>query len=241
MCFSMFLSSQEIHVEVGAVNGGVAPHTLSTGLETQTAMRHCRLAMKAGMALQAQFAPFPPDQHHAVNASMGIVTGDATFNLPCRMFVNEWTVLLNMALRARLRDRPNQIEGVGCAVRIVTIRALHGAFGNPMMYRQSELRLYRPMTGVTKLGLRRFQQAVAKPAHVVRSGHDLKELRLRCRESPLALILYFIDEVGRVTRIARNALRRMFGMIEALLKFARDVAGHATIGVFLCGSVETED
>jgi len=95
----MFFSSQQKRVKVGAVNGNVAPHTLSAGLETQSAVWHCGLAAKSRMALQTQFAPFPPDKHHAVDASMRIVTGDAAFNFSGRMLVNKRAMLLHMALR----------------------------------------------------------------------------------------------------------------------------------------------
>jgi hypothetical protein len=130
----MFFSSQEIHVKVRAVNGGMAPHTLSAGLEAQPAVGNSCLRMKSGVALQTQFPPLTPDQQHAIDASVGIVTGDTTFNLSRRMFVYKRTVLFDVALRAGFRDRTNQIEGVGRAVRIVTVRALHRTLGNPVMH-----------------------------------------------------------------------------------------------------------
>jgi hypothetical protein len=229
----MFFSSQEIHIEVGAVNGDVTPHTFSTGLETQPAVRDCGLPAKSRMALQTQFTSFPPDQHHAVDASMRIVTGDTAFDFSCRMLVDERSVLVDVALCARFRNCPDQIESVGSAMSIVTIRTLHRSFRNPVMHGQRELRLNRPVTGVTELRLRRFQQTVAKPAHFIRPGYDLEELGLGSRKFTLAWILVLADEVRRMTCIAGNALRRMLGMIEALLQFSRDVAGLTAIRVLL--------
>ena len=215
------------------MNGDVAPHTLSTGLETQPTVWYCRLPVISGVALQTEFAAFPPHQHHAVDASMGIVTGNATINLSCRMLVDKWTVLFDMTLRAGFRNRADQIECVGSTVSIVTIRALHGAFGNPVMHGKRELRLHRSVTGVTELRLRRFQETVAEPAHVIRSGYDLEELRLGSREFALAGILVLSDEVRRMACVAGNALRRMFGVVESLLQFSRDVARLTAIGILL--------
>lgn len=102
-----------------------------------------------------------------------------------------------------------------------------------MMHGQRKLRLHRSVTGITELRLWRFQQAVAKPARFIRSGDDLEELRLCCREFTLAGILVLTDKVRRMARIARNTLCRMLGMIEALLQFPRDVAGLTTVGILL--------
>jgi hypothetical protein len=226
-------SSQEIHIEVGAVNGDVTPYTLSTGLKTQSPMRDCSLPAKSRMALQTQFAAFTSNQHHAIDASVRIVTGDAPFNFPCRMLVDEWAVLVDVALCTGFRNCPDQIEGVGSAVSIVTIRTLHRSFRNPMMHRKSKLGLNRSVTGVTELRLRRFQQAVAEPARLIRSRYDLEELRLGCREVTLAWILVLADEMRGMACVAGDPLRRMLGMIEALLQFSRDVAGLAAIRVFL--------
>ena len=149
------------------------------------------------------------------------------------MLVHERAVLFDVALCAGFRNRPDQIESVGSAVSIVTIRTLHRSFGNPMMHGQRKLRLYRSVTGIAELRLWRFQKAVSEPAHLIRSGDDLEELRLGGREFTLAWILVLADEVRRMACIAGNALRRMLGMIEALLQFSRDVAGLASIRIFL--------
>ena len=229
----MFFSSQEIHIEVGAVNRGVAAHTFSAGLKTQSAVWNSCLPAKSRMALQAKFAPFPADKHHAVDTSVGIVTGHTAFNFSRRMLVDEWAVLLDVALCAGIRNGPDEIESIGRAVSVVTIRTLHRTFGNPMMHGQCKLRLYRTVTGVAQLWLWRFQKTVAKPAHLVRSGYDLEELRLGGREFTLAWVLVLTDEVRRMTRIARNTLSRMLGMVEALLQFTCDVARLTTVRVFL--------
>ena len=101
------------------------------------------------------------------------------------------------------------------------------------MHRQRKLSLYRTVACITKLRLWRFQQTVTQPAHFVRAGYDLEELRLGSREFPLAGILVLSDQMCRMARIAGNALRRMCGMIEALLQFSCDVAGLAAIRIFL--------
>ncbi len=101
------------------------------------------------------------------------------------------------------------------------------------MHGQRKLRLYRSMAGVAELRLWRFQQAVAEPAHLIRSGDNLEELSLGSREFALAWILVLTDEVRRMTGIAGNALRRMFGVIESLLQFPGDMAGLAAIRIFL--------
>jgi hypothetical protein len=182
----MLFSSQEIHIEVGTVNGDVTPHTFSTGLETQPAVRDCSLPAKSRMTLKTQLAAFPTDQHHAVDAAVRIVTGDTAFNFSCRVLVNERAVLVDVALCARFRNCPDQIEGVGSAVSIVTIRTLHRSFRNPVMHRQRKLSLYRTVARITKLRLWRFQQTVAQPARLIRSGNDLEELGLGCRKFSLA-------------------------------------------------------
>ena len=108
------------------------------------------------MALQAKFAPFPADKHHTIDTSVGIVTGHTAFNFSRRMLVDEWAVLLDVALCAGIRNGPDEIESIGRAVSVVTIRTLHRSFGNPMMHGQRKLRLYRTVTGVAQLWLWRF-------------------------------------------------------------------------------------
>jgi hypothetical protein len=176
----LFFSSQEIHIEVGAVNRGVAAYALAAGLKTRPAVRNGCLPAKSRVALQAEFASFPTDKHHAVNTSVRIVTGNTAFNFSRRVLIDERAVLVDVALCAGFRDGSNQIESIGRAMSVVTIRTLHRSFRNPVMHGQSKLRLHGSVTGVTELWLWRFQQAVAKPAHLIRTGYDLEELRL-CR------------------------------------------------------------
>ena len=185
------------------------------------------------MALQAKFASFPTDQHHAVDASVRIVTSNTAFNFSRGVLIDEWAVLFDVALCAGFRNRPDQIKCIGRAMSVVTIRTFHRSFGNPMMHGQRKLRLYRTVTGVAELRLWRFQKAVAEPAHLVRSGYDLEELRLGGREFTLARILILTDEVRRMTGIARNTLHRMLGMIKTLLQFSCDVARLTAVRVFL--------
>ena len=215
------------------MNRGVAAHALAAGLKTQPAVRNGRLPAKSRMALQAEFASFPTDKHHAVDASVRIVTRNTAFNFSRRVLVDERAVLVDVALCTGFRNGPDQIESIGRAMSVVTIRTLHRSFGNPMMHGQRKLRLYRSVTGVAELRLWRFQKAVSEPAHLIRSGDDLEELRLGGREFTLAWILVLTDEVRRMAGIAGNTLRRMLRMIEALLQFSRDVAGLAAIRVFL--------
>lgn|SRR6185295_6564330 len=214
---AFLFSSQEVHIEIRAVNGDVATHAFATGLETQPAMRYRVLFMNSGMALQAQLAPFPPNQKHSIDTAVWIVAGDTSIDFPGRMFVDKRTVLLHVTGRTGLRGRPYQIRSVWRAVRIVTVRALHETFRNAMVHRQSKLRFDRAMTRVAKLGFRGLQQAVAKPAVFVGLRHDLKELRLGSREATFALVLDLIHKMRRVTRVAGHTLRRMLGMIETLL------------------------
>jgi len=44
------------------VNGDVTTGTLAAGLESQSAVRHLRLRVESGVALEAQLTPFAPDQ-----------------------------------------------------------------------------------------------------------------------------------------------------------------------------------
>jgi len=223
------------------VNRDVAAHTLAAGLKTQPAVRNGCLPAKSRMALQAEFASFSTDEHHAVDTSVRIVTSHTAFNFSRGVLVDERAVLVDMALGAGFRNGPCQIESIGSAMSVVTIRALHRSFGNPVMHGQGKLRLYRSVTRVTELWLWRFQQTVAEPSHLIRSGYDLEELRLGCLEFTLAWILVLADEVRRMACIAGNALRRMLGMIETLLQFSRDVAGLAAIRVFLRSPTKTEN
>src|SRR4051812_46955597 len=135
----------------------MAAYALTAGLETQTSVRHRSLSAKSRMALQAEFGSFTPDQHHAVHAAVRIVTGHAAFNLSCRMLIDERSVLFDMALGAGFRNCPDEIERVGSAMRVVTIRTFHRAFRNAMMDGKRKLRLNRSVTGVTELRLRRLQ------------------------------------------------------------------------------------
>ena len=164
----------------------MAAHTLSAGLETQPAVRNGRLPAKSRMTLQAEFASFPADKHHAVDASVRIVTGNTAFDFSRRVLVDERAVLVDVALCAGFRNGPDQVESIGRAMSVVTIRTLHRSFGNSMMHGQRKLRLYRSVTGIAELRLWRFQKAVSEPSHLIRSGDDLEELRLGSLEFPLA-------------------------------------------------------
>ena len=67
------------------MNRHMAANTFAAGLESQAAVRHLRLRVKSGVALQAELAAFAPHQKHAVGASVRIVAGDApsTFTAGC--------------------------------------------------------------------------------------------------------------------------------------------------------------
>jgi len=115
------------------------------------------------MALQAQQSLLTALQQEVVHTSVGSVARRTTFHPHDRVLINKRAALLHVAADAGLPIGLGQLEVIHGAVRVVAIRTLHETLGNPMMFRQRELRLHGPVAGIAKLRLRLLQQAVRQP------------------------------------------------------------------------------
>jgi hypothetical protein len=60
-------SSQQVHIEVGAVNRNVASSALTAGLKSKPSVRRLGQLVESGMTLQAELAAFATDQQHAIS------------------------------------------------------------------------------------------------------------------------------------------------------------------------------
>jgi hypothetical protein len=106
----------------------VASNTFPTGLKTQFAMRHGSLAMRTAMALQAEFAAFPPYQKIAIHTAMWIMAGNAAIDRSRRVRMQEGTAFVGVTRNAGLRRLVEQAGMVGRTMRIMAIRTLQEAF-----------------------------------------------------------------------------------------------------------------
>ena len=139
------------------MNGNVTANAFAACLKTQPAMRNRRLSRKSGVTLQTQLTAFSANQQHPIRTSMRIVAGDAAAavsrDFSRRVFINEGSVLFDMARRACFRNRLDQIGRARCAMGIMAIRTLYRSLGNAMVHRQGELRLNRAVAAIAKLRL----------------------------------------------------------------------------------------
>ena len=127
---------------------------------------------------------------------MRTVTGGAAFDFCRRVFVNERSTLLNVALSAGLRRCLDEARGIQRAVSVVAVCAPHQSFWNTMVNGLRELSSDGGMTGVAKIRLGSFEQAVFKPSDIVRPLRHLKELLLTILKIASTVIFDFIDEVA---------------------------------------------
>ena len=137
------------------------------------------------------------------------------------MFEYERAPLLGMTRHARFPIRLAEHRLVAGSVCIVTIGAFHEAFRHLVMIRKRKLTLNDFVTAETQAGLRCPQQFVVQPG-------------------PLAGHVRF-NEMSRVTRLARDAVKLVFGTVKERLILIRDVAGQTALGIFRRRRLERED
>lgn len=220
------------------MHGDVAAHTFAAGLESQAAVRHLRLGMKSGVALQAELASLAPHEEHAVGTAVWVMAGHAAFHFYRGVFEDEWTALFHVAFHAGFRSRMVEAGGIFRAVRVVAVRTLDQALGNAMVLGQRELRLHRPVAGKARRGLSLLQEAVVQPAGLFGDFRNLEEVALRGEQRALALVLHFLDQVRAVALTAGNAVPGVGRVFEQFLLLAGGVAREAARGVLLGASFE---
>jgi len=189
------------------------------------------------MALQAQQPLLTALEQEVVHASVGSVASRATLDSDNRMFIDERAALLHVALDAGLPTGFGQLEVVHGAVRSVAIRTLHKTLGDPVMFRQRELRLDGAMAAKAKLGLRRLQDAVRSPESLFVQPWNREELGLR----GLELGLPGMSQIHRMRRVAVNAGDaggQVDRMSKRILPFSALVAAKALLRVLLGVAVE---
>jgi glycine/D-amino acid oxidase-like deaminating enzyme len=74
-------------------------------------------------------------EHLGIVGAVGLVATLASAQIDCRMFEDERTLFLAMALEADFlaRERLADLLGIDAAVRLMAIGALHGVFLHPVM------------------------------------------------------------------------------------------------------------
>ena len=162
-------------IEVRSVDRCVASCAGAICLETHSAVGHI-ICDWIYVALQAQKALLTAYQQHAIDAAVRRVASDAAFDLRCRMFENKRSAFFHVALSASLRTVAHEFGAVGCAVRIVAVRAVHGAFGNAMVCGKGELRLDVSMASVTQFWLWFDELAIGEPMGLFRKLRHVKKL-----------------------------------------------------------------
>ena len=86
------------------------------------------------------------------------VTGRTAFDFHRGVFEDKRSSLFDVALRAGLPAALPQRGPVGSAVRVMAVRAFHGAFGNAVMGGQRELGLNVAMASVAQVHLLRASE-----------------------------------------------------------------------------------
>jgi hypothetical protein len=218
----------------------MAAHAFAAGLESQAAMRHGGLGMESGVALQAELAAFAAYQEHVIGAAMGVVAGDAAFDLHGGVLEDVRPALFDVALHAGFPTGIIEADEVFRAMRIVAVGTLHQSFGNAVMLGQSKLRLHGEVAGVAQRGFGALQQAVVQPARLVGQLRKLEEIGLGITQETFAVVFHFIDQVRGVALIAGDAVAGVLRVREKLLLLAGVVAGQAARSVFVRGSLKGE-
>jgi hypothetical protein len=234
-------SSQEIHIEIRAVDGYMTSNAFAAGLKAKPAMGRGSLRVDSRMTLQAQLSAFATNQQHAVCGSVWAVADHAGFHSRSWMLVNKRPALLNMTTGTGFRHSLVEICLIGGAMGIVAVRAFHQAFRHAVMRGKGELGLNGPMARIAKGGLGSLEQALVKPAGFVRKLRNLKEMRLGSREGALALVLNLFNEVRGMAAVAGDAFGGVLRMVEHGLLFAADVTRETAFRVFLCRAMKAED
>ena len=178
-------SLEEKLADVGAMDGHMAAHAFPGGLETQAAVRDV-YSRRIDVALQTQESPLAPQEHVALDTSVGAVAGRTTFHLDGRMFMQEGTALFGVAAGADFKVDLLELRALQGTVGVVTIGTLHEAFGYSVVRGKSELRLNLFVTAEAQLGLSIAQQALGQPARLGGPRGEIEEaglggaLRARC-------------------------------------------------------------
>ena len=198
------------------------------GLKTKTTMWSLTQQMKARMALKAQLTAFPPNQQHSIGGTVRAMARNASFHFRCRMLMHVGSTLVDMALHAGFGLGLNETGRIQRSVRAMAIRALHQAFGDPVMHRLRELAANRRMARITKVRLGGFQQAACEPSRLVRALRNLEEVRLRRWSISLTRIPGRIYQVSGMTATTRHRRCQMPRMEEQILLLAGLVTAKAT-------------
>jgi len=100
-----------------------------------------------------------------------------------------------------------------------------------MMDRQGELASHRSVTGITKIGLSRLDQASLKPTDLVGMARNLEELCLSHLRIAATVILNLVYKVARVTIAAGQAASHVRRMEVRVRLLAALVTREATLGL----------
>jgi len=219
----------------------VAANAFAARLKAQPGVRHLGLVMKTGVALETKLAPLAPNQQEIVGASVRVVACDAALDFDRRVLVNERAALFYVAIDARFETRLFQACRVQRAVRVVAIRALHQAFGNPMVLGKRELGLNGLVTGEAGFRLRLLEQAIVQPASFVRQFGDVEEVVLCVAQIAFALVLDLIHKMRRVALIAGDAMPGVRGLGKEVLLLAARVAGKAARDILFGGPAKHKE
>ena len=176
------LHRKKFAIKLRAMDRYVAAGALAAGLKAQAAVRERGLSVEAGVTLQAELPAFPPHQHQAIGAAVGIVADHAAFHPHGRVLINVGPAFFHVALDAGLPVGGIQAGAIDAAVRVMTVRTLHQALRHPVVHRQGELRLDVAMAGKAQIRLGLLQQAAVQPAHRFGKLRHLEESCLRVRQ-----------------------------------------------------------
>ncbi len=133
------------------------------------------------MALQTQQIDIANPQHVRIGSAVWNMAGRAAFDLDRLVFEDEWPLFIGMAGKTDriLCRRGPYLLRPASAVHIVAVRTLHQSLIHAMVERHFELRLLLQMAGVTKLGLRFYQQKLFGLRMVRRMARDATHIVLR--------------------------------------------------------------
>ena len=152
--------SEEVFVDVRAVDlrvarGAVLESRRRQVMKTRRTRNSFTERARVGMALKTELPHFISFEHLGTVRSVRGVAGGAAFDFQRRVLEDERPLLVGVAfdtgcVSAGVEPGLLLLES---AMWVVTIRAVHRAFQNPVMERLRELRLRFVMTGEAQLRL----------------------------------------------------------------------------------------
>ncbi len=163
------------------------------------------------VTLQAQQIHLAHAQETRIRGAMGRVTTAAAFGFHRYMLIDEWALLIGVALctdRVSAGQGPHLLE-CGCAMSVMTVAALDQAFVHAMVIRLREVRLRAGMTSVAQAGLCTNEEMLrffGVMRRVAIQAPNIVARVCRCREVPLLMFCRVATQATGIGILLRHRL-----------------------------------